>query len=189
VTVSEETHAKLRRAQDLLAHIVPNGDPAVVLDRALTLLVADLERRRFAATRATTAPTPAAPRARHRPLAAATRPSDALGPEGPSTTTSAPRARSRHIPAAVRRAVWLRDEGRCTAVEPNGRCRQTRRLEFHHRVPVADGGETTVSNIILLCADHHARESRRWFSEGERSCGRPNVGNSDRTESDRWASP
>jgi hypothetical protein len=191
VTLSEETHAKLRRAQDLLAHAVPNGDPAVVLDRALTLLVADLERKRFAARgpRAIASATSAAPRARHRPLAASTSPSDALGPEGPPTTTSAPRARSRHIPAAVRRAVWLRDEGRCTAVEPSGRCPQTRRLEFHHRVPVADGGETTVASIILLCADHHARESRRWFGEGERACGRPTVVDSDRTESDRRASP
>jgi hypothetical protein len=36
VTVSRETHAKLRRAQDLLRHTVPTGDPAAILDRALT---------------------------------------------------------------------------------------------------------------------------------------------------------
>ena len=50
VTLSEETHAKLRRARDLLRHAVPDGDISIVLDRALTLLVADLERRRCAAT-------------------------------------------------------------------------------------------------------------------------------------------
>ena len=43
-TVSRETHDKLRRAQDLLRHSIPNGDPAAIFDRALTLLVADLER-------------------------------------------------------------------------------------------------------------------------------------------------
>ena len=50
VTLSEEAHGKLRRAQDLLHHAIPNGDVATVLDRALTLLVTDLERRRYAAT-------------------------------------------------------------------------------------------------------------------------------------------
>jgi hypothetical protein len=51
VTVSAETHDKLRRAQDLLRHVVPNGDPASVLDRALTLLVADLEKKKCAVAR------------------------------------------------------------------------------------------------------------------------------------------
>lgn len=50
VTISQETHGKLRRAQDLLRHTYPNGDVAALLDRALTLLLADLERRRCAVT-------------------------------------------------------------------------------------------------------------------------------------------
>ena len=50
VTISHETHAKLRRVQDLLRHTHPSGDVAAVLDRALTLLLADLERRRYGAT-------------------------------------------------------------------------------------------------------------------------------------------
>ena len=47
LTIGGDTHAKLRRAQDLLRHAVPHGDPAAILDRALTLLVADLERRKL----------------------------------------------------------------------------------------------------------------------------------------------
>jgi 5-methylcytosine-specific restriction endonuclease McrA len=47
---SAETHDKLRRAQDLLRHTVPNGDLAVIVDRALTLLVRELERTKFAET-------------------------------------------------------------------------------------------------------------------------------------------
>ena len=47
LTISGETHVKLRRAQNLLRHVVPNGDPAAIFDRALTLLVADLERRKL----------------------------------------------------------------------------------------------------------------------------------------------
>jgi hypothetical protein len=50
VTISRSTHDKLRRAQDLLRHAIPSGDLAALLDRAVTLLLADLERRRWAAT-------------------------------------------------------------------------------------------------------------------------------------------
>ena len=51
-TVSAATHDKLRRAQDLMRHTLPTGDPAVIFDRALTLLIAELEKTKFAATRA-----------------------------------------------------------------------------------------------------------------------------------------
>ena len=49
-TVTRETHDKLRRVQDLLRHSVPNGDPAVIFDRALTLLLAELEKKKLART-------------------------------------------------------------------------------------------------------------------------------------------
>ena len=48
-TISLETHAKLRRVQALGRHVIPSGDPAAIFDRALTLLLQDLERRRCAA--------------------------------------------------------------------------------------------------------------------------------------------
>ena len=50
LTVSRETHDKFRRAQALLRHVVPSGDAAEVFDRAVTLLVDQLERQRFART-------------------------------------------------------------------------------------------------------------------------------------------
>jgi hypothetical protein len=40
----------LRRAQDLLRHVVPGGDPAIIFERGLTLLLKDLERTKIAAT-------------------------------------------------------------------------------------------------------------------------------------------
>ena len=49
-TVSRETYEKLRRVQDLLRHTIPNGDLSAILDRALTLLLADLSRTKFAST-------------------------------------------------------------------------------------------------------------------------------------------
>jgi hypothetical protein len=49
-TVTRETHDKLRRVQDLLRHSVPNGDPAAIFDRALTMLLAELEKKKLAQT-------------------------------------------------------------------------------------------------------------------------------------------
>ena len=49
-TASAATCEKLRRAQDLLRHRIPNGDIAEIVDRALTALLEDLARKKFAAT-------------------------------------------------------------------------------------------------------------------------------------------
>ena len=71
LTISRETHDKLRRVQDLLRHVIPTGDAAEIFDRALTLLLADLERRRCAET---SSPRPARePRASSRHIPAAVR--------------------------------------------------------------------------------------------------------------------
>jgi 5-methylcytosine-specific restriction endonuclease McrA len=50
VTLPEKTGAKLRYAQELLSHAIPSRDIAEVLDRALDVLIPQLERERFAAT-------------------------------------------------------------------------------------------------------------------------------------------
>ena len=69
VTISQETHEKFRRAQALLRHAVPTGDAAAILDRALTLLVEHLERRRFAESSRPRATRPSTVRARYIPAA------------------------------------------------------------------------------------------------------------------------
>ena len=146
VTISGETHAKLERAQSLLRHVIPDGDVAAVLDRALTLLVANLERTRLAAT---------------------TRPARVGRPQTARTT------RSRHVPAAVKRAVWERDGSRCAFVGRQGRCRETGFLELHHVVPYADGGSTSVANLQLRCRSHNALEAAQlvWRSRGTMKSG------------------
>jgi hypothetical protein len=50
VTVSRETHDKFRRAQDLLRHAARDGDAAAVLDRALSLLIKELEKTKAGIT-------------------------------------------------------------------------------------------------------------------------------------------
>ena len=144
MTLSRETHEKLRRAQALARHTLPNGDVASLLDRALTLLIDDLERRRLARV--------SSPR-----------------PDRPADSTTS----TRHIPAGVRRAVWQRDEGRCAFIGRAGRCRETAFLEFHHVEPYARGGAATVDNIQLRCRAHNQYEGRlllgEWFVRERRS--------------------
>ena len=138
VPVNEATHAKLRRAQALLAHAVPSGELAAVLERALDALLERLEKRKGAA-----------------PVRATRR----AGEDRP-----APRART--IPAHVRRAVWERDGGRCTFTGPNPgrrRCDTRRRLEFDHVVPFARGGTATVDGLRLRCRVHNQFEAERAF--------------------------
>jgi hypothetical protein len=69
MTVSRETRDKLRRVQDLMRHQVPDGDPAVILDRALTLLLQDLERRKLAESKRPRPARPSKPGSRHVPAA------------------------------------------------------------------------------------------------------------------------
>jgi hypothetical protein len=68
-TASREVHDKLRRAQSLLRHVIPNGDPAAVFERALDVLLQDLERKKLAVTSRSRASKKTAPGTRHIPAA------------------------------------------------------------------------------------------------------------------------
>jgi len=50
VTLSDATHDKLRRLQDLLAHTIPNRDIAELIDRSFDALIERIEKRRFGAS-------------------------------------------------------------------------------------------------------------------------------------------
>ena len=49
LTVGRETRDKLHRVQSLMRHSLPSGDLSTILDQALDLLLADLERKKIAA--------------------------------------------------------------------------------------------------------------------------------------------
>jgi hypothetical protein len=166
ITVSAETHAKLRRAQDLIRHLVPDGDPAIVIDRALTLLVQDLERKTFAAKKERTVRppregrTPRGPRTERK--AAGQAPADARPKGAPPPSAS----RSRRIPPSVKREVWAREGGQCGFIGAAGRCQARGFLEFHHEVPFAVGGEATAANVCLRCSQHNGHEADLFFGPG-----------------------
>jgi hypothetical protein len=135
-TASAQTRDKLRRAQDLLRHAVPGGDLAEVFDRALTALLEDLARKKFAAT--------ARPRA-----------SRGTAPGSRDVAAKVQRAvwfRDRGSCAFVSKS------GR--------RCNATAFVEFHHVEPHGVGGEATVDNIQLRCRAHNQYEGELFYGHG-----------------------
>ena len=126
VSLRQETHQRIRYAQELLSHQVPSGDVAEVLDLALVELIRSLEKRKFAAT------------------------------DKPRTSRPTKASKGRYVPTEVKRAVWQRDGQQCTFVSETGkRCPARSRLEFDHILEVARGGQSTVENVRLRCRAHN----------------------------------
>jgi hypothetical protein len=132
-TMSATTHEKLRQAQDLLRREVPDGNPDSIIDRALTLLLEDVARRKLAAT---------------------------SNPRSSGRTGSGSRHIPAQVKRAVwlrddGRCAFVGSRGR--------RCSERAFLEFHHREPYAIGGEPTVGNIALRCRAHNLHEDELLF--------------------------
>ena len=136
LTLGQCAHDKLRQLQDLLAHQIPNTDPAVIVELALDALLTAVQKRKIGST--------------DRPCA--TKPATRSG------------RRVRAIPVGFRRKVWKRDQGRCTFEGVDGhRCNETRGLEFAHLKPWGKGGEHSVENLALRCRAHNALEADRDY--------------------------
>ena len=146
-TIGEQTHEKLRRLQTLLRREVPDGDPGVIFDRAITLLLENVERKKLGA-------------------AAKPRPPASIRPR---TDKRRPGLPSPYVPAAVKRAAWKTDGGQCGYVAPSGRrCTERTFLEFHHVQARAKQGPATVGNIRLRCWRHNQYEAELVFGPGRR---------------------
>ena len=141
VTLGEDACNKLQQLKDLLAHQIPNGDPALIVERALDALLTQVHKRKTGMT--------------ERPRT----------PQVPAGTSSArPTTRRSRLKAAIRREVWPRDDGRCGFIGEDGhRCNETRGLEFAHVFPWAKGGADTVTNVGLRCITHNALEAERDY--------------------------
>ena len=142
ITIGEDARDKLERLRSLMRHSVPSGDPAAIVERALTVLLGQVERRKLAMSSAA---------------------------RSASRNSRGRQSTGRAIPAAVRRAVWARDQGRCAFIGADGRCAENAFLEFHHVVPYARGGVATVENIQLRCRAHNAYESEFVFGAREKT--------------------
>jgi hypothetical protein len=161
-TIGESTHEKLRRLQTLLRREIPDGDPGVIFDRAVTLLLAQVENRKLGVT------------AKPRSIRRETDSEDIRMPPPPSRDMPAedirtPPPPSRNVPRWVRDAVWKRDAGQCAFVSTGGRrCTERTFLQFHHVQPHARRGPATVENISLRCWRHNQYEAELVF--GRRGC-------------------
>src|SRR5262249_24672265 len=130
LTASRELRDKLREAQDLLRHRIPDGDLACIVEKALDLLIDQVKKERFAVGR----------KARQ------------------SSAVAAQETKSRHIPDPIRREVYERDGGRCTFVDEGGRrCAETGNIEFDHFDGFAFTRLHDASRIRLLCRAHNQR--------------------------------
>ncbi len=132
-TASAETYEKLRLAQALLRHQVPDGDLGTIVDRALTALLADLGRKKFAAT---------------------DRPRRGRGPAPGSRHIPAEVTRAVWLRDGGR-CAFVGATGR--------RCTERGFLEFHHVTPYTAGGASTADNIQLRCRAHNGYEAERYF--------------------------
>ena len=149
-TASRGLRDKLRQAQELLRHRVPDGDLACIVDKALDLLIDQVKKERFAVGRK--------PRQ--------------------SSAAAAQETTSRHIPDPIRREVYERDRGCCTFVDERGRrCAETGYLEFEHVDGFALTHLHDASRIRLLCRAHNQRAAEeiygRAFMDRARSFRRP----------------
>ncbi len=140
-TASGETREKLELARDLLRHAIPSGDPAPIFGRALDVLVEELVRQKYAATREPGPRRGQADDSRHIP----------------AEVKRAVFIRDRG------RCVFVGGPGR--------RCGERAFVEFHHVVPYAVGGRPTVDNIQLRCRAHNTYEAEVFYGPAKSYAG------------------
>jgi len=132
-TASAQTHEKLLKARAMLLHAIPKCDAGAVIDRALTVLVTQLEKKQHAATDRPGKGKPARRDSRHVP--AAVRRAVHKRDGGRCTFTS--------------------PNGR--------RCNAPGFIQIDHVQPHAAGGETAVTNLRLLCRAHNRLAAELYF--------------------------
>jgi hypothetical protein len=132
-TVSGETRDKLRRLQELLRHSIPNGDPAQIVDRALTLLLKEETRKKCSATPKPRKSRGVAPHSRHIPAEV---------------------NRGAHVRDGGSCAFVSKD-GR--------RCGERAFIQRHHVKPYGALGESTLDNIALRCRTHNQYEADLFY--------------------------
>jgi hypothetical protein len=137
-TATRACRDKLRRAQDLMRHRIPDGDLATIFEKALDVLIEKVEKERFATRR-----------------------------KSRKAADDQEEASSRHIPDAIKRAVFERDEGRCAFVDDDGRrCTETGGVEFDHVDGFARTREHRADRIWLRCRAHNQHAAEEMYGRG-----------------------
>ncbi|HWL87641.1 MAG TPA: hypothetical protein VNO21_17675 [Polyangiaceae bacterium] len=119
-TATAELKEKIERVANLMRHTNPSGDLSVIVDRAIDLLIAKLEKQRLGKAK--------------RPAARAPRKGTRPG----------------YVTRAVRREVFERDGEQCTFIDETGRrCESRAFLELDHGSPRAFGGTDDAMNLSV----------------------------------------
>ena len=143
LNVSASLKEKLDLARALVSHANPSGDLAVVIERALDVLIENVQKVRFGTT----------PRPR--------------GISFAGTKRGKPEKRARrreHVPNTTLREIADRDGLRCTFIGETGkRCESRQLLQIHHDEPWARGGGSEVEDLRLLCASHNRLLAEKDF--------------------------
>ena len=132
MTVGEEAHAALCQLQDLLSHQVPDRDPAVIVARALDLLLERTLARKAAVCERPREGKAPVKRARHIPAA----------------------VRRKVWERDGARCAFVSEDGE--------RCSSTRFLEFHHRRNWGRGAEHEAGEMELRCRLCRARHNPHY---------------------------
>jgi hypothetical protein len=134
VMIDDEAEADLRKLRDLLRREIPDGDPAVIVARALRLLRHDVEWKKCAVTSKPRAARDVAEGSRH------------------------------NAPAVTRAVWERDGGQCAFRAPDGRRRTERTFLERHHvNTPFALGGESTVENLALRCRAHNAYEAKLVF--------------------------
>jgi hypothetical protein len=133
-TAHKTLKAKLDRAQELLRFQGANDLPSVI-DRAITMLLADVEKKRFGKT------------AKPREVKAAN-----------TNSRRVPNAMKRAVCERDQNQCTYEDES-------GRRCSERATLEYDHIKPFARGGQTTLDNLRLRCRAHNLLAAEVMFGK------------------------
>jgi hypothetical protein len=151
-TANDELRKKLERAQDLMRHANADGDLALVVERAMDLLLEKLEKQRLGKI--------SRPR---RPLEDGDREGERMADEAKADKVVAKPA---SVSRATRRAVFERDGERCTFTDADGhRCPATTWLEIDHVIARARGGTSEPGNLRVRCRAHNLLHAEQTFGK------------------------
>ena len=135
MTVPRRVLDKLEAARDALAHVIPDGALADVLEHALDLVLAESRKKRALVQKPRSGSKPPRDGSRHVPA---------------------------NVARAVWKRSGGRCE--CT-LPNGERCEVTRALEIDHIRPYALGGEPTEENLRIACRDCNQLAARRAFGD------------------------
>ena len=167
LAISVALKEKLELLRDLVSHANPSGDQAIVVERAVDLALAQVQKRRFATPKQSVGEATVEKATVEKATVGETNGGASTGETSPGEASIGEAHLSRAKPkrrregrerirSSVRREVVERDGLSCSYVGDGGhRCGARALLQFEHEEAWSRGGADTADNLRLLCAQHN----------------------------------